>query len=135
MLDDVSLAVGDIERSRRFYDAALRPLGLIRVDLDDGTVSDYRTAPGAHANELTLKHDLGIATLVPAAHLSFRARDPAAVNAFHLAALAVGGRDDAPPALRPHYHPSYYSAVVVDPDGHRIEAACLALRSPALFAA
>ena len=135
MLDDVSLGVGDIERSRRFYDAALRPLGLVRVDLDHGSVSGYSAAPGAHANELTITSDLELASLVPAADLSFRARNPAAVDAFHVAALAVGGRDGAPPALRPHYHPSYYSAVVVDPDGHRIEVACMALRSSPIFVA
>jgi catechol 2,3-dioxygenase-like lactoylglutathione lyase family enzyme len=134
MLDDVSLSVGDIERSRRFYDAALRPLGLVRVDLDHGSVSGYSAAPGLPAIELTISSDVEIATLVPGTHLSFRAPDPAAVDAFHMAALAVGGRDDAPPGLRPHLHPTYYSAVVVDPDGHRIEAACLALRAPTAFA-
>lgn len=57
-------------------------------------------------------------------HWCFRAPDRAAVDAFHAAALAQGGRDDGPPGLRPHYHPSYYAAFVLDPDGNRLEAVC-----------
>jgi catechol 2,3-dioxygenase-like lactoylglutathione lyase family enzyme len=57
-------------------------------------------------------------------HLAFRADDRAAVDAFHAAALAAGGRDNGPPGLRPQYGPDYYAAFVFDPDGHNLEAVC-----------
>jgi catechol 2,3-dioxygenase-like lactoylglutathione lyase family enzyme len=57
-------------------------------------------------------------------HLCFRARDREAVREFHRLAVANGGRDDGAPGLRPQYHASYYGALVLDPDGHRIEAVC-----------
>ena len=57
-------------------------------------------------------------------HIAFRAPDRAAVDAFYAAALAAGGRDNGPPGLRPNYHPDYYAAFVLDPDGHRLEAVC-----------
>lgn len=56
--------------------------------------------------------------------LSFRADNRAAVDAFYKAAMAAGGRDNGKPGLRPHYHPNYYGAFVLDPDGHNIEAVC-----------
>ena len=57
-------------------------------------------------------------------HVAFAARRRADVDAFHRAALAMGGRDNGPPGLRPHYHEHYYAAFVLDPDGHNIEAVC-----------
>ncbi len=57
-------------------------------------------------------------------HVAFRARDREAVDAFHAAALAHGGRDNGAPGLRPRYHPDYYAGFVFDPDGNRIEAVC-----------
>jgi catechol 2,3-dioxygenase-like lactoylglutathione lyase family enzyme len=58
------------------------------------------------------------------AHIAFIAADRATVDRFHAAALAAGGRDNGAPGLRPHYHPDYYGAFVLDPDGHNIEAVC-----------
>ncbi len=130
MLDHVSLGVSDIERSRNFYDAALRPLGLVRiVDFGDGRGSDYGDAPGSTGVQFTITRKVAI---VPSAgsHLCFRAPDRMAVRAFHSAALAAGGRDDGGPGLRP-YHAHYYGAFILDPDGHRIEAVCHAPDRPA----
>ncbi len=130
MLDHVSLGVSDIERSRNFYDAALRPLGLVRiVDFGDGRGSDYGDAPGSTGVQFTITREVAI---VPSAgsHLCFRAPDRMAVRAFHSAALAAGGRDDGGPGLRP-YHAHYYGAFILDPDGHRIEAVCHAPDRPA----
>jgi catechol 2,3-dioxygenase-like lactoylglutathione lyase family enzyme len=133
MLDHVSLGVVDIGRSRHFYDAALRPLGLVRiVDFGDGRGSDYGAAPGSLGVEFTITREPASRTPVPGAHLCFRAPDRAAVRAFHAAALAAGGSDDGPPGLRPQYHPDYYGAFVRDPDGHRIEAVCHAPEAPML---
>jgi hypothetical protein len=88
MLDHVSLGVSDIGRSRNFYDAALRPLGLVRiVDFGDGRGSDYGEAPGSTGVQFTITRE--VAAIVPSAgsHLCFRAPDRTAVRAFHSAAL------------------------------------------------
>ncbi len=122
MLDHVSIAVSDLARSRQFYDAALRPLGLVRT-LDFGRGSDYGAMLSQLGVEFTITVEQGVAPLA-GMHLCFRAVDRSAVDAFHGAALAAGGRDDGPPGLRPQYHPHYYAAFVRDPDGHRIEAVC-----------
>jgi catechol 2,3-dioxygenase-like lactoylglutathione lyase family enzyme len=61
---------------------------------------------------------------VPPVHIAFRADARALVDAFHKAALAAGGRDNGAPGPRPQYHPNYYGAFVLDPDGHNIEAVC-----------
>ena len=135
MLDHASLGVSDVERSRRFYDAALRPLGLVRiVDFGAGRGSDYGAAPGSTGVEFTITREPGAARPSAGAHLCFRARDRAAVREFHAAALAAGGRDDGPPGLRPQYHADYYGAFVLDPDGHRIEAVCHAPEAPVVIA-
>jgi catechol 2,3-dioxygenase-like lactoylglutathione lyase family enzyme len=57
-------------------------------------------------------------------HVAFRAANRALVDAFYKAAISAGGRDNGAPGLRPHYHPNYYGAFVLDPDGHNIEAVC-----------
>jgi catechol 2,3-dioxygenase-like lactoylglutathione lyase family enzyme len=123
VLDHVSLGVADLERSRQFYDAALRPLGLVRLlDFEDRG-SDYGSVPNPYGVEFTITVESDVCPL-HGTHLAFRAPDRVAVRAFHLAAIAAGGVDDGTAGLRPNYHPSYYSAFVLDPDGHRIEAVC-----------
>ncbi|HET7198375.1 MAG TPA: VOC family protein [Burkholderiales bacterium] len=130
MLDHVSLGVSDLERSRRFYDAALRPLGLTRIVDFAGRGSDYGAAPGSLGVEFTITRERDVRTPVPGAHLCFRAPDRGAVRALHAAALAAGGRDHGAPGLRPQYHEHYYGAFALDPDGHRIEAVCHAPDAP-----
>jgi catechol 2,3-dioxygenase-like lactoylglutathione lyase family enzyme len=133
MLDHVSVGVTDIDRSRRFYDAALRPLGLVRiVDFGDNRGSDYGAAPGALGVEFTITRETTVNAPAPGAHVCFRAPDRAAVEAFHAIALATGGRDDGKPGLRPQYHADYFGAFVLDPDGHRIEAVCHAPAEPTI---
>jgi catechol 2,3-dioxygenase-like lactoylglutathione lyase family enzyme len=130
MLDHVSLGVSDLVRSRRFYDAVLRPLGLVRiVNFGADRGSDYGTAPGSLGVEFTITVEQA-AGPSQGMHLCFRARDREAVGEFHRLALANGGRDDGVPGLRPHYHASYYGGFVLDPDGHRIEAVCHAPEQP-----
>lgn len=124
MLDHVSLGVAEIERSRRFYDAVLRPLGIVRiVDFGNGRGSDYGAMAGQLGVEFTITLEPSVAPAF-GTHLCFRAPDHAAVHAFHAAGLAAGGRDDGMPGLRLLYHPDYFAAFVLDPDGHRIEAVC-----------
>jgi catechol 2,3-dioxygenase-like lactoylglutathione lyase family enzyme len=124
MLDHVGITVSDFDRSRAFYVQALAPLG-IEVVME---VGPELTGDSSHAG---FGHDgkpfFWIGDGRPAqgaAHVAFVASSRAQVEAFHRAALDSGGRDNGTPGLRPHYHPHYYGAFVLDPDGHNIEAVC-----------
>ena len=134
MLDHASLGVSDLDRSRRFYDAALRPLGLVRI-VDFGRGSDYGAAPGSLGVEFTITREIQVRAPAAGAHLCFRAPSRCAVQDFHAAALTAGGQDDGTPGLRPQYHADYYGAFVFDPDGHRIEAVCHAPETPLVLGA
>jgi catechol 2,3-dioxygenase-like lactoylglutathione lyase family enzyme len=130
MLDHVSLGVSDLARSRRFYDAVLRPLGLVRIlDFGPDRGSDYGAQPAPFGVEFTITREEGV-RVAPGMHLCFRAASRAGVHAFHGAALAEGGSCDGAPGLRPTYHRAYFAAFVRDPDGHRIEAVCHAPETP-----
>lgn len=120
MIDHIELWVRDLAQSRAFYDAALAPLGiriLKQVGPDSGRGSHLgygRTAPA-----------FWIGTSRPPGgpvHVAFAAADRDTVARFHAAALAAGGRDNGAPGPRPEYHPGYYGAFVLDPDGNNIEA-------------
>jgi catechol 2,3-dioxygenase-like lactoylglutathione lyase family enzyme len=94
VLDHVSLGVSDLERSRRFYDAALRPLGIVRIiDFGEGRGSDYGAMAGSLGVEFTITVQPNVAPS-RGMHLCFRAPNRDAVSAFHSAALMSGGRDD-----------------------------------------
>jgi catechol 2,3-dioxygenase-like lactoylglutathione lyase family enzyme len=114
MLDHVVIAVSDLDASRAFYAAALAPLGL-GIVLDLGVSTGFGP-PGKP--EFWLR---GGAVADPV-HVAFAAPDRATVDAFHAAALAAGARDNGGPGLREVYHPTYYGAFVLDPDGHNVEA-------------
>jgi catechol 2,3-dioxygenase-like lactoylglutathione lyase family enzyme len=122
MLDHLTVHVSDFERSRAFYSAALAPLGYRAVmEPAPGVVGffpprDESAAVGSFWINSTR-------TPVTAGHVAFAARDRATVDAFHAAALAAGGTDNGPPGLR-SYHPNYYGAFVLDPDGVNVEAVC-----------
>jgi len=118
MLDHVTAGVVDIERSQRFYDSALRPLGIARLYGDGERFAGYGIAPEAF-------FWIGIRDRPQTgAHIAFAADDRATVERFYHEAIAAGGRDNGSPGLRPHYDPDYYGAFVLDPDGHNIEAVC-----------
>ncbi len=124
VIDHVSIAVGDIPRAARFYDAVMATIGIPCVWREEAAIG-YGLRSDATMDErsyLTIR--LGTAPADPACHWCFRAPDRAAVRAFHAAGLAAGGRDDGAPGLRPHYHAAYYAAFLLDPDGNRIEAVC-----------
>ena len=118
LIDHISLAVSNIERSARFYDAALRPLGIssrsesVRV----------RTYSRSGFDDFSIHQAERAITPSPQSHFAFGAHSSGAVDSFYEAALMNGGKDDGPPGLRPEYHPGYYAAFVIDPDGYRIEA-------------
>lgn len=121
MLDHITLGVSDFEKSVAFYDQALAPLGLSRL---------YTVPPELAGGILSTGYGdtrpfFWIAGQDPTQgklHLAFSAANREQVDAFHAAALAAGGKDNGAPGLRPHYHPDYYGAFVIDPDGFNIEA-------------
>jgi catechol 2,3-dioxygenase-like lactoylglutathione lyase family enzyme len=116
MLDHIGFSVGDFSRSRAFYLAALAPLGASAVMEFEG-----HAGLGREGKPVFWLSQGPVATPM---HLAFTARNRKEVDAFYAAALKAGGRDNGPPGLRPHYHPNYYAAFVIDPDGHNIEAVC-----------
>ncbi|OCJ12397.1 glyoxalase [Rhizobium sp. AC27/96] len=118
MLDHVTIGVRDIEKSRIFYDAVLHILGIERLYAEGETFAGYGIRPKAFF-WIGQRADAQTGT-----HIAFTAKNREAVDRFHQAALAVGGIDNGPPGLRPHYHPDYYGAFILDPDGHNIEAVC-----------
>ncbi|KAA2236789.1 VOC family protein [Salinarimonas soli] len=124
MLDHVSISVGDLAPAERFYDAVMAALGVEKTGADAAWLGYGARCDAAHPERSYLSIRLGPADPSPGRHWCFKARDRASVDAFWRAGLAAGGTDDGPPGLRPHYHPSYYAAFLVDPSGNRIEAAC-----------
>lgn len=119
MLHHLSFAAADLEASGAFYDAALGALGYRRV-FEDDTAIGYGVEDGE--DQFCLKLRSPAVAPGPGFHLAFAAPSRAAVDRFHACALAVGGRDNGMPGLRPDYGPNYYAAFLVDPDGHHIEA-------------
>ena len=120
MIDHISIQVRDLEKSAAFYEAVLAPLGLTKFVERPGTVGFGKRYP-----EFWLNHRPN-ATLEDGGtgnHICLRAPDAEAVEAFHAAALAGGGRSDGAPGPRPAAVTDYIGAFVLDPDGHKIEAA------------
>ena len=119
MFSHLSFGVTNLARASAFYEAALRPLGVIQL-WSNATAVGFGPPNGDDKLALFLLE--GPAPPGRGFHLAFEAPDAAAVDAFHAAALAHGGQDLGPPGLRPHYGASYYAAFVADPDGHKLEA-------------
>ena len=123
MIDHLGLTVSDFKRSRAFYDAALRPLNIVAV----AEVTAEQSGGGAHVGygQTSGFFWLGEGDLVSGPmHVAFTAERRADVDAFYAAAMAAGGKDNGPPGPRPYYHPDYYGAFVLDPDGVNVEAVC-----------
>ncbi|WP_029728700.1 VOC family protein [Sphingomonas sp. UNC305MFCol5.2] len=115
LIDHIQLVVADLAASRRFYEAVFDVLGVpIGGEADDYFWADELFVSSADSEaaqgKLTGRH-----------HLAFQAKDNTMVEAFHCAGLAAGGTDNGPPGERP-YHPGYYAAFLLDPDGNNIEA-------------
>lgn len=124
MLDHIDFAVTDLARSRAFYERALAPLGmslLIEIDRKHG---DGHQGAGFGSADRPVFWIGGGHPPSGRLHVAFAAQSRAAVDAFHEGAVAAGGIDNGAPGLRAHYHPDYYAAFVLDPDGHNIEAVC-----------
>lgn len=125
MLDHIGITVSDLGRSKAFYEAVLPAIGAGLVM----EVTPEESGGSAHAGfgrDGNPGFWIGTGGTVTKGqlHVAFSAANRAAVDAFYKAAIAAGAKDNGPPGLRPHYHPSYYGAFVLDPDGHNIEAVC-----------
>jgi len=120
MIDHIGLKTRDYEKAKAFYTQALAPLGytLLR-EFGSG-------AEGVAGFGMEGKPDFWISAGEQGSpvHLAIAAKDRAAVDAFHRAALAAGARDNGAPGPRPQYHRGYYGAFVIDPEGHNLEAVC-----------
>ena len=119
MLDHVGFAVSDYDRSKAFYEKALAPLGLRLIIEPAGEAAGFGTAGKpwfwVEARGNPVRGRL---------HIALGADSRAQVDAFHAASVAAGGTDNGPPGVRAIYHPNYYGAYVLDPDGNNIEAVC-----------
>jgi len=117
MFDHVGFGVSDYAASKAFFLKALQPLGYVVV-----MEGPYGLGLGPNGKPLLW---LSQSAEKPAhLHLAFTAESREQVEAFHRAGLAAGGKDNGPPGLRPQYHPNYYGAFIIGPDGHNIEAVC-----------
>ncbi len=108
----MTIRVADLEASEAFYEAVLRTLGVERTYTGEELVEwkDFSIAPADAGHPVTEN-----------LHVAFPAGADAAVDAFHQTAVGAGYRDNGPPGERPEYHPGYYGAFVLDPDGHNVE--------------
>ena len=117
-LDHVGLDVSDYDASKAFYDKALAPLGvklmMEPIEQVGGYGDDF---PFFWIAQRGRGSDSGV-------HVAFRVENRETVDAFHEAALAAGGKDNGEPGVREIYHPHYYGAFVLDPDGNNVEAVC-----------
>ena len=123
MIDHAGISVSDWAKSKRFYDAAMGALGATLL----------MTVPKEHTGGVNVggygqqKPDFWLhegGEVGPGRHYAFTASNRAEVDAFYKAAMAAGGKDNGGPGIRAHYHPNYYGAFVLDPDGNNVEAVC-----------
>ena len=116
MLDHLGIRVSDLAKSKAFYEQALAPLGItviMEVERAKALGMGDQGKPFFWISERD--------TVAPV-HVAFEAADRATVDAFHEASLAAGGKDNGGPGVREIYHPNYYGAFILDPDGHNVEA-------------
>ncbi|MFZ5895752.1 MAG: VOC family protein [Myxococcota bacterium] len=123
MIDHVGISVKDYARAKAFYSEALAPLGITLI-MEYGSGGGFgRGKPDfwISAGTMAFQTDAQVASITPV-HLCLLARSREEVDAFYKAALAAGAKDNGPPGIRAHYHPNYYGAFVIDPDGNNLEA-------------
>jgi catechol 2,3-dioxygenase-like lactoylglutathione lyase family enzyme len=120
MLDHVGLNVTEYARSKEFFEKALEPLGLsVLMEPIPGT-GGFGGSDGKPFFWITETRQ----PVTENVHVAFAAPDRATVDAFHEAALAAGAKDNGGPGIREIYHPNYYGAFALDPDGNNVEACC-----------
>jgi catechol 2,3-dioxygenase-like lactoylglutathione lyase family enzyme len=124
IIDHITCTVSDYARSKSFYDKALAPLGvtaLMEFGQSCGYGRDQKPAFWIGVGPASFQKPEQLRPISPI-HIAFAARSREEVDAFYKAAIAAGAKDFGAPGLRPHYHPAYYGAFVIDPDGHDVEA-------------
>jgi catechol 2,3-dioxygenase-like lactoylglutathione lyase family enzyme len=119
VIDHVSIAVRDLERAARFYEAVLGAIGYAKLESRPHTVGFGKKYPELWLNRRAAMSPVDADS---GAHVALRMRTTELVDAFHAAALAAGGTSDGAPGLRPQHGEGYYAAFIRDPDGNRIEA-------------
>lgn len=125
MIDHISIAVSDVKRSKTFYDRLLAAIGVhvemaVPASIKDSGGDSYGYGDAGKPYFWIVdggRTEEGV-------HVAFSVESRAQVDAFHMAGLAAGGTDNGAPGLRLHYHPSYYAAFILDPDGINVEAVC-----------
>jgi catechol 2,3-dioxygenase-like lactoylglutathione lyase family enzyme len=121
MIDHISIGVRNVAVAKRFYDAALQPLGYECLSQGETSLGYGRDAVrfwiSVAENPVSADPNSGL-------HVCFSAPSRKSVDSFHAAALKTGGRDNGAPGIRADYDANYYAAFVVDPDGYRLEAHC-----------
>ncbi len=123
MIDHIGLRVKDYAKAKSFYKSALAPLGYeLIMEFGPELGIDYEGAGFGAGGKPDFWIGRGEAN--GPAHIAFAASNRKAVDAFHAAAIAAGGKDNGPAGLRPHYHANYYGAFILDPDGNNVEACC-----------
>ena len=124
MIDHTGIIVRDYSLSRDFYLSTLGAIGYELMNEIPASVTGHTDVAGfGEAGKPDFWISKGSPNKPPT-HIAFRVTSRALVDAFYHAAIKAGGQDNGPPGLRPHYHPDYYGAFVLDPDGHNIEAVC-----------
>jgi len=124
MLDHVGLSVADYRKSRTFYTDALIPLGVdVVMEVSAEETGGYEGTGFGTDRKPWFWIGSGGKVGGPT-HIAFATDTRQAVDRFYAAAIAAGGRDNGGPGLRPDYHPNYYAAFVLDPDGNNVEAVC-----------
>ncbi|CAG2132192.1 hypothetical protein LMG31506_00982 [Cupriavidus yeoncheonensis] len=124
MIDHTGVNVSDYGRSKAFYTAALGAIGIVPLmEIPASVTGSVDVAGFGPPGKPEFWIHAGTPNQPPL-HVAFRVDTRAAVDAFYQAAMAAGGRDNGAPGVRAHYHPGYYGAFVLDPDGHNIEAVC-----------
>ena len=126
LIDHIGLVVRDFEASRRFYEAVFAAIEMPVA----GSGDDYIWADELFIS--TAESEAAAGKLTGRHHLAFQARDRAMVDAFYAAGIEAGGTDNGPPGERTRYHPGYYAAFLLDPDGNNTEAV---YHGPAEFSA
>jgi catechol 2,3-dioxygenase-like lactoylglutathione lyase family enzyme len=118
MIDHTGINVSNFEKSKQFYINALAPLGYQLLTEFNASIAGFGI--DGKADFWIMQGEVN----TPRIHIAFRAETREIVQAFYETALEIGGRDNGAPGLRTHYHPDYYGAFILDPDGHNIEAVC-----------
>lgn len=129
MIDHIGIPVSDYARSRAFYDALLPTIGASRM-MEAGPEQTGNGWAADFGRDGTSAFWIGSEGPASPVHVAFSVDNRATVDAFHRAGLSAGGRDNGAPGLREIYHPHYYGAFLLDPDGHNVEAVCHSPENP-----